>query len=46
MPKTLTHWDVKEEGQNEKSFNRWTNWDIILAHPEERTYNGRGYFGF
>lgn len=46
VPRTFTTWEVKEDGQDEKSFNRWTNRDIIPAPPEERHYTAKGYFGF
>ncbi|KAH6677713.1 permease for cytosine/purines, uracil, thiamine, allantoin-domain-containing protein [Halenospora varia] len=46
IPRTFTSWEVKEDGQDEKSFNRWTNRDIIPAPPEERNYTAKGYFGF
>jgi len=46
VPKTFTSLQVREEGQDERSFNRWTNRDIIPVPPEERNYGPRGYFGF
>ncbi|KAF2400573.1 hypothetical protein EJ06DRAFT_397208 [Trichodelitschia bisporula] len=46
VPRTFTAWQVKEEGQDEKSFNRWANRDLIPSPPEERNYTVRGYFGF
>jgi len=44
--RTFTSWEVREEGQDEKTFNRWTNRDIIPAPPEERNFSSRGFFGF
>lgn len=43
---TFLSWEVKEEGQDEKSFNRWANTDVIPTPAHERNYTGRGYFGF
>ncbi|OCT44047.1 putative permease C29B12.14c [Cladophialophora carrionii] len=43
---TFLSWEAKEEGQDEKSFNRWANKDVIPTPAHERNYTGRGYFGF
>jgi NCS1 family nucleobase:cation symporter-1 len=46
VPRTFTSWTVKEKGQDEREFNRWTNKDILPVPAEERNYGFKGYFGF
>jgi NCS1 family nucleobase:cation symporter-1 len=46
VPKTFQSWTVKQEGQDEKSFNRWTNLDLIPTPEGERNFTGRSFFGF
>ncbi|KAK3045713.1 hypothetical protein LTS18_013615, partial [Coniosporium uncinatum] len=46
VPRTFTSWEVKQEGDDEAMFNRWTNHDCAPSPPEERNFTQRGYFGF
>lgn len=46
VPQTFKSWEVREDGQTEKDFNRWTNRDLIPTPAAERNYTGRSFFGF
>jgi nucleobase:cation symporter-1, NCS1 family len=46
IPATFKSWEVPHEGEDEKTFSRWANHDVIPVPPEQRNYRTPSFFAF